>query len=30
MAILVPTLTALLALVFAIALFDQWLERRGT
>jgi hypothetical protein len=30
MEILVPALTALLALVFAAALLDQWLERRGT
>ncbi|MEA2676260.1 MAG: hypothetical protein QOJ81_401 [Chloroflexota bacterium] len=30
MAMLIPALTALLALIFAIALFDQWLERRGT
>ena len=27
--ILLPALTALLALVFAVALFDQWRERRG-
>jgi hypothetical protein len=26
--ILIPAVTALLALVFAVALFDQWLERR--
>ncbi len=30
MAILVPALTALLAFIFAIALIDQWLERRHT
>jgi hypothetical protein len=27
--IFLPTLTAILALVFAVALFDQWRERRG-
>ena len=27
--ILLPTLTALLALIFSLALFDQWRERRG-
>jgi hypothetical protein len=27
--IVLPTLTAVLALVFAVALFDQWRERRG-
>ncbi|MEO8625500.1 MAG: hypothetical protein ABI452_02265 [Candidatus Limnocylindrales bacterium] len=30
MAILVPALTALLAFIFAVALLDQWLERRHT
>ena len=30
MAILVPALTAVLALIFAAALLDQWFERRGT
>ena len=28
-AIVLPALTSILALVFAIALFDQWRERRG-
>ncbi len=30
LAILVPALTALLAFVFAVALLDQWREKRGT
>jgi hypothetical protein len=29
MSVLIPGLTALLALTFAVALFDQWRERRG-
>jgi len=29
LAILLPALTAILALVFSLALFDQWRERRG-
>ena len=28
-AVVLPALTSILALVFAIALFDQWRERRG-
>ena len=28
--IVLPALTSILALVFAVALFDQWRERRGT
>ena len=27
--IVLPALTSILALVFAVALFDQWRERRG-
>src|SRR5918992_4030557 len=30
MAVLVPAITALLALSFAVALLDQWRSRRGT
>jgi hypothetical protein len=30
MAIAVPALTSILALIFAVALLDQWFERRGT
>ena len=28
--VLLPALTSVLALIFALALLDQWLERRGT
>ena len=28
-AVVLPALTSILALVFAVALFDQWRERRG-
>ena len=28
-AVVLPALTSILALVFAMALFDQWRERRG-
>src|SRR5215211_3500188 len=27
--VLLPTLTSILALIFSLALFDQWRERRG-
>ena len=29
LAVVLPALTSILALVFAVALFDQWRERRG-
>jgi hypothetical protein len=29
LSVVLPALTSILALVFAVALFDQWRERRG-